>query len=47
LITDRVVLPLPDGAPPLDGARLQIVLYDRVTLAGVGSADVALSESAD
>ena len=36
LVADRVLLPLPEGAPT-EGLRLEVVLYDRRTLQGAGS----------
>jgi hypothetical protein len=42
LYTDRVLLPLPEGAALASGDRLEVVLYDRLTLQGAGSAEVTL-----
>lgn len=40
LITDRVLLPLPADAPPVAECRLEVVLYDRITLAAAGTVSV-------
>ena len=42
-IEDRVILTLPEDEPGTGQYLLQIVLYDRLTLQGVGSCDVPIS----
>ncbi len=39
-ITDRVLVPLPADAPSQEAYGLEVVLYDRMTLGGVGSVRV-------
>lgn len=40
MLTDRVLVPLPADAPALESYGLEVVLYDRATLAGAGIARV-------
>jgi hypothetical protein len=40
LVTDRVLLPLPEGEAANADYRLEIVLYDRVTLQAVGTTTI-------
>ena len=39
-VTDRVLVPLPADAPSMETYGLEVVLYDRLTLGGVGSVRV-------
>jgi len=43
VLTDRVLLPLPEGVSS-SGDHIEIILYDRATLAGIGSVVIPLSE---
>jgi len=36
LISDRYTLKLPEGTPPRDDYKIQVILYDAATLAGIG-----------
>ncbi len=40
LVSDRVLLPLPEGSLPAEDCALEIVLYDRLTLKAAGTAVV-------
>ncbi len=40
LVTDRVILVLPDDAAPGSGYQLEVVLYDRMTLKAMGTVTV-------
>jgi len=40
VLTDRVVLEVPEDLPT-NGLRLEVILYDRLTLKGAGSVTIA------
>ena len=43
IVTDRVTLPLPPGQTLAEDAQVEIVLYDRRTLRGIGSATISVA----